>query len=105
MVVAIITGLQNKYVTNAMRRNMGRISSYDHRRFRDLKIFVANDHNFRYLNDAVEKLMDPKSTDVNPQLALSNSTMEPPNRNKTDTSNAPACIPFIGTYLSQLYQH
>ncbi|KAI3604166.1 group protein [Moniliophthora roreri] len=104
-VVAIITGLQNKYVTNAMRRNMGRISSYDHRRFRDLKIFIANDNNFRYLNDAVEKLMDSKSADVNTQSVSNNSTMEAPNKNKAETSNPPACIPFIGTYLSQLYQH
>ncbi|ESK84061.1 lte1 protein [Moniliophthora roreri MCA 2997] len=103
-VVAIITGLQSKYATMAMRRNMARISSYDHRRFRDLKIFIANDNNFRYLNDAVEKIMDPRSADANAQ-SVSNSMIEQSNRNKSEISSTPACIPFIGTYLSQLFQH
>ncbi|KAK7045447.1 Guanine nucleotide exchange factor lte1 [Paramarasmius palmivorus] len=102
-VVAIITGLQSKYVTMVMRRLIGRVTSYDQRRFRDLKLFIANDNNFMHLNEAVNRIMDIQSADA--QSGIASANMDPSGRNKNETTSSPACIPFIGTYLSQLYQH
>ncbi|KAF9256211.1 ras GEF [Marasmius fiardii PR-910] len=107
-VVAIITGLQSKLVTQAMRRSMGRLSSWDARIFRDLKLFIANTNCFQYLREAIERIMDAKPIDNGSHVppVVNGSIAEQPGKGKSNNKAVPsACIPFIGVYLSQLYQH
>ncbi|KAJ8072949.1 Guanine nucleotide exchange factor lte1 [Marasmius tenuissimus] len=107
-VVAIITGLQSKWVTQAMRRSMSRLSSWDARIFRDLKLYIANTNCFQYLREAIERIMDAKTIDPtgHSSSVVNGAHADQSGRNRGSRGTAPsACIPFIGIYLSQLCQH
>ncbi|KAG7087720.1 hypothetical protein E1B28_013666 [Marasmius oreades] len=106
-VVAIITGLQSKLVTQAMRRSINRLSKWDARIFRDLKLFIANTNCFQYLREAIERVLDAKPIDSGAHVSsvVNGSATDQPTRGRGNKTMTSGCIPFIGIYLSQLYQH
>ncbi|KAL0573822.1 Guanine nucleotide exchange factor lte1 [Marasmius crinis-equi] len=107
-VVAIINGLQSNLVAKAMQRSIARLSSWDARIFRDLKLFIANTNCFRFLREAIDRIMDAKSIDPTSHgsVIVNGTNADQPGRNRGGRGAAPsACIPFIGIYLSQLHLH
>ncbi|KAK1228344.1 Guanine nucleotide exchange factor lte1 [Marasmius sp. AFHP31] len=107
-VVAIITGLQSTWVEQAMQRSISRLSSWDARIFRDLQLYIANTNCFQYLREAIERIMDAKTIDTtgHSSSVVNGAHVDQSGRNRGSRGTAPsACIPFVGIYLSQLYQH
>ncbi|KAF9074396.1 ras guanine nucleotide exchange factor domain-containing protein [Rhodocollybia butyracea] len=100
--VAIMTGLQSDWVKKAMRKSMHRLAVWDNRLLNDFKVFTSSEDNFRHIRSAIDAINDAKpleTTSRAPSVANSGG-------NATDKTTAPtACVPFIGAYLSQLYQY
>ncbi|KAF8889083.1 hypothetical protein BD779DRAFT_1672040 [Infundibulicybe gibba] len=110
--VAIITALQSDWVNRAMRRSWNRLTAWENRMFKDLKIYTTNQDDFKYIRQTVDAIVDAKpidrsshatsvvsggGTDVHSGKSRATSEARPP---------APMnCIPFIGVYLSQLRRH
>ncbi|KIK57605.1 hypothetical protein GYMLUDRAFT_46163 [Collybiopsis luxurians FD-317 M1] len=99
--VAILTGLQSPWVGRAMNKSMHRLKEGDSRMLADLKVFTSSKDNFKHIRSAVDAINDAKPFEPSshgPSVAGSGSAAE---KNATPS----ACVPFIGTYLSQLYQY
>ncbi|KAJ3916492.1 hypothetical protein F5877DRAFT_46510 [Lentinula edodes] len=100
--VAIMTGLQSSWVTRAMRRSMNKLSIWDKRMLADLKLFTSREDNFRHIRCAVDAINDAKPFEA---TSLASSVVSAVADSVNDQPTPSACIPFVGTYLSQLYQH
>ncbi|KIY67631.1 ras GEF [Cylindrobasidium torrendii FP15055 ss-10] len=127
--VAIMSALASPTVGMAMARFWGRLSNYETRLLRDLKIFTSKDDSFKFIRAAVDAIVDAKpfegasvaannggsSTAASTAPSTSTSTSRPPTtagpsrpsgpRKSVDIGAAPpnpTCIPFIGSYLAQL---
>ncbi|KAJ3851244.1 hypothetical protein EV368DRAFT_43574 [Lentinula lateritia] len=100
--VAIMTGLQSSWVTRAMRRSMNKLSIWDKRMLADLKLFTSREDNFRHIRCAVDAINDAKPFEA---TSLASSVVSAVADSANDQPTPSSCIPFVGTYLSQLYQH
>ncbi|KJA24910.1 hypothetical protein HYPSUDRAFT_65218 [Hypholoma sublateritium FD-334 SS-4] len=110
-VTAIITALQNGWVTKAMGKQLeNRLSGIEARMYKDLKCLIANVDDFKYMRTIVDSIVDAKPLDSNNNAASIVSGGDSlSGKGKAAADNRPiipsACIPFIGVYLSQLYKH
>ncbi|KAJ3992192.1 hypothetical protein F5050DRAFT_1580010 [Lentinula boryana] len=98
--VAIMTGLQSSWVMRAMRKSMHKLTVWDNRMLTDLKLFTSGKDNFTHIRNTVNAINDAKPPEATlhapSAVSAAGSSIE----------NTPsACIPFMGTYLSQLYQY
>ncbi|KAJ3781347.1 hypothetical protein GGU10DRAFT_299762 [Lentinula aff. detonsa] len=98
--VAIMTGLQSSWVMRAMRKSMHKLTVWDNRMLTDLKLFTSGKDNFKHIRNTVNAINDAKPPEA---------TLHAPsavNAAGSSIENTPsACIPFMGAYLSQLYQY
>jgi hypothetical protein len=118
--VAIISGLSSPWVSRALKTWKG-VGKYEMRIFTDLKVYVTNAEDFKYIRQAIAdtKAQDPASvvsSDVDVRASKHKSIA-------TEPKAAAACVPFIGeelfilflfsylirlcagVYLSQLHRH
>lgn len=100
---AIITALQNSWVTKAMRKGWSRIGSYENRMFRDLKQFTSNAGDFKFMRQIVDSIVDSKPLESSHHAASVVSGGDSQNgKGKSGSDNRPvipsACIPFIGMF-------
>ncbi|KAJ3742875.1 hypothetical protein DFH05DRAFT_1262183 [Lentinula detonsa] len=98
--VAIMTGLQSSWVMRAMRKSMHKLTVWDNRMLTDLKLFTSGQDNFKHIRNTVNAINDAKPPEATlhapSAVSAAGSSIE----------NTPsACIPFMGAYLSQLYQY
>ncbi|THV03486.1 ras GEF [Dendrothele bispora CBS 962.96] len=106
--VAIITGLQSEWVTKAMRKGMSRLTLWESRMFADFKAYISNVNNYEYIRHAVDAIADAKplnSTNHTASVVSGSGDQSGKGKSGLDKPIVPACIPFIGIYLSQLHQH
>ncbi|KAK7447019.1 Guanine nucleotide exchange factor lte1 [Stygiomarasmius scandens] len=106
--VAIITGLQGEWVTRAMKKGLNKLTLWESRMFADFKVYISNVDNFKYIRRAVDAIADAKPLNSNTHAAsVVSGGGEPSGKGKSslDKPIVPACIPFIGIYLSQLNQY
>ncbi|KAF9468282.1 hypothetical protein BDZ94DRAFT_1317952 [Collybia nuda] len=109
--VAIITALQNEWVTKAMRKpSWGRVGLWEQRMFKDLKAFTTNSEDFKYIRQSIKSVIEAKTLDTNthaPSVISGGGGADTQlGKGKLERqATSPACIPFIGIYLSQLKQH
>ncbi|KAJ7153481.1 hypothetical protein C8R43DRAFT_1002180 [Mycena crocata] len=103
--VAIITGLRNPWVSQAIKSWKG-VGRWEMRVFNDLKVYVTSAEDFKYIRQAIA---DTKSQDVGSHASVVSGGDNDPRASKrksmTDHKPSSACVPFIGVYLSQLYRH
>ncbi|KAF5383915.1 hypothetical protein D9757_007421 [Collybiopsis confluens] len=98
--VAIVTGLQSEWVVRAMRKSTQRPKEWDNRMLADFKVFTSSEDNFRHIRSAVDAINDPKPFETATHApSVTGST------SAADKSTSSACVPFIGTYLSQIYEY
>jgi Gdp/GTP exchange factor required for growth at low temperatures len=124
-----MSALASPTVGMAMARFWGRLSNYEARLLRDLKIFTSKDDSFKFIRAAVDAIVDAKpfegasvaannggsSTGASTSASTAASASRPPTtsgptkasgpRKSVDIGAAPpnpTCIPFIGSYLAQL---
>ncbi|TFK72390.1 ras GEF [Pluteus cervinus] len=106
-VVAIITGLQSEWVAQATKRSWNKIGMWEKRMFNDLKSFITNSEDFKFIRRAVESIIDAKPMEAGSHASVVSSITEGPS-GRTKSIIGPvvptACIPFIGVYLSQLHR-
>ncbi|KAF7297266.1 hypothetical protein MIND_00959800 [Mycena indigotica] len=103
--VAIVAALLSPVVGQAVRWKS--IPKWEGRVFRDLKAYCTSHDDFKHIRAAIA---DTKSQDVNSSVsedsrrksATVDAGTNNPNKPKP---KSPACIPFIGVYLSQLHRH
>ncbi|KDR78279.1 hypothetical protein GALMADRAFT_245373 [Galerina marginata CBS 339.88] len=107
---AIITALQNEWVTRAMRKpGWSRIGTFENRMFRDLKQFTKPDDNFKFMRQVVDSIVDAKPLETSshaPSVVSGGDSQNGKGKANSDIrpSVPSACIPFIGIYLSQLHR-
>ncbi|KAF8970688.1 hypothetical protein BDZ97DRAFT_1694461 [Flammula alnicola] len=106
---AIITALQNEWVTKAMRKQgWSRIGIFESRMYRDLKQFTSNVDDFKFMRQVIDSIVDSKPLENSNHAASVVSGDSQSGKGKAGTDNRPAipsaCIPFIGIYLSQLHR-
>ncbi|KAJ6554514.1 hypothetical protein B0H19DRAFT_1153894 [Mycena capillaripes] len=103
--VAIISGLRNPWVTQAIKTWKG-VGRWEIRVFNDLKVYVTSADDFKYIRQAIA---DTKSQDVGSHASVVSGGDNDPRASKHKSMNThqqnSACVPFIGVYLSQLYRH
>ncbi|KAJ4480920.1 hypothetical protein J3R30DRAFT_3287494 [Lentinula aciculospora] len=99
--VAIVTGLQSSWVVRAMRKSMNKLSIGDKQILTNLKLFTSRKDNFKLIRCAVDAINDAKPFETTSHASSVVSTADSVNDQPTPS----ACIPFVGTYLSQLYQY
>lgn len=104
-VVAIIAGLQSEWVTRATRRSWNRIGMWEKRMFNDLRSFITNSEDFKFIRHAVESIVDakPLETGSHASVVSGGGGSADAQSGKGKTIIAPpiptACIPFIGKSL------
>ncbi|KAJ7042906.1 hypothetical protein C8F04DRAFT_1029796 [Mycena alexandri] len=107
--VAIISGLRNPWVTQAIKSWKG-VGRWEMRVFNDLKVYVTSAEDFKYIRQAIA---DTKSQDVGSHASVVSGGDNDPRASKRKSTTADhhvhkpssACVPFIGVYLSQLFRH
>ncbi|KAF8576992.1 ras GEF [Ramaria rubella] len=110
--VALITGLQTRWVNQAIGRHWHKLGLWEQRIFQGLKAFTSRAGEFRCIRDATAKLIDAHPLKTGPQDNVSTSG---PIGNVSSTSSKgkatemrdslSACVPFLGVYLAQLYEY
>ncbi|KAJ6531285.1 ras guanine nucleotide exchange factor domain-containing protein [Mycena capillaripes] len=103
--VAIISGLRNPWVTQAIKTWKG-VGRWEVQVFNDLKVYVTSTDDFKYIRRAIA---DTNSQDVGSHASVVSGGDNDPRASKHKSMNthqqSSACVPFIGVYLSQLYRH
>ncbi|KAJ7161005.1 hypothetical protein C8R46DRAFT_1164641 [Mycena filopes] len=107
--VAIISGLRNPWVTQAIKSWKG-VGRWEMRVFNDLKVYVTSAEDFKYIRQAIA---DTKSQDVGSHASVVSGGDNDARASKRKSTTADhhahkpssACVPFIGVYLSQLFRH
>ncbi|KAF9027864.1 ras GEF [Hymenopellis radicata] len=118
--VAIISGMNSHLVWQAMKGLWQRLSGFETRLLKDLRIFTSGEDSFKYIRHAVDAIVDAKPIEVNsraPSVISGGGTNSGahlghsgPSTGKSKSvdlgasagSASATCIPFIGIYLSQL---
>ncbi|KAJ3755760.1 hypothetical protein EV360DRAFT_49174 [Lentinula raphanica] len=98
--VAIMTGLQSPWVSKAMRKSMHKLTVWDNRMLTDLRLFTSRKDNFKHIRSAVDAINDLKPPEASAHAPSVGSAT-----GSVIDQTPPACIPFMGTYLSQLHQY
>lgn len=98
---AIITALQNDWITRAMRKpGWSRIPMFENRVYRDLKQFTVPGDDFKFVRQVIDSIVDRKPLDESTRAASVISTGDSQggkSRGATDTKAVPShCVPFIG---------
>ncbi|KAJ6464298.1 hypothetical protein C8R47DRAFT_1057447 [Mycena vitilis] len=103
--VAIISGLRNPWVTQAIKSWKG-VGRWEMRVFNDLKVYVTSADDFKYIRQAIA---DTKSQDVGSHTSVvsggDNDVRASKHKSIAEAKPNSACVPFMGVYLSQLYRH
>jgi len=109
--VSIIAGLRSDWVARAMHKSWNRVGMWENRMFQDLTAVTSPGGNFKFLRQEVEAAIEAKPIFVGPHDISAISTdgqSSTTNRKAAGDGKVqprPACIPFLGIYLSQLYRH
>ncbi|KAF8512938.1 hypothetical protein BU17DRAFT_53758 [Hysterangium stoloniferum] len=106
--VALISGLQTRWVNQAMERRWSKVGIWEQRIFEDLKRFTSRVGQFKYIRNATAALVDAQSLQTlsqdktsNASAAVSSSSSRP---RASEVRDVPSpCVPFLGAYLAQLY--
>lgn len=100
---AIITALQNEWVSKAMRKNgWSRISIHENRMYRDLKHFTAVADDFKFMRQVIDSIVDAKPVEGSGRASsvVSAGTDSQSGKGKASSDNRPVrpttCIPFFG---------
>ncbi|KDQ55934.1 hypothetical protein JAAARDRAFT_314749 [Jaapia argillacea MUCL 33604] len=102
---AIIAGLQSSWVTKAMGRSWGRIGVFEQRMFQDFKVFTTSQDDFKYMRLAVAAMGEAKPTMATTSTDLSMSGNLSDSQFPAKPQPPPACVPFLGIYLSQMSRY
>ena len=112
MLVAIIAGLKSDWVTKAMQQCTHKVGTWEQRIFNDLVEWTTSDGDFKHIRRAVDDLAEakPLPTTVQEATHLARSDVSSSAQRTRATSEGkppplPACVPFFGVYLSQLYRY
>lgn len=90
-----MTGLQSDWVQKPMRRSWNRIGMWEKRMFTDLKSFITDDGDYKFIRLAVQSIVDEASLEPRSQTPSAVSI----GKRKMTSEQAhvsSACIPFIG---------
>ncbi|KAJ7585243.1 hypothetical protein C8J56DRAFT_789163 [Mycena floridula] len=110
-VVAISSALRSDWVTAAMGRHWSRVGQWESRILNDLKQWTSSDDNFKHIHTSVSAIMESKPVEPGPRSASvvsSGDNQSGRHRAASDSKSivqSPACVPFIGIYLSQLRRY
>ncbi|KAH7913649.1 hypothetical protein BJ138DRAFT_1145718 [Hygrophoropsis aurantiaca] len=106
--VAILAGIRNEWVSKAMKRHWHRVGETETQLLHKLNQFTTAVDDFKALHEAVRAMVDAKPLNVGSHSSIiSNGATDQSSRTRTttDSKTPSACVPFIGTYLSQLYRY
>ncbi|KAA1474168.1 ras GEF [Dentipellis sp. KUC8613] len=106
--VAIIAGLHTEWVQKAMHKSWHRVNVYNVRMLKDLAQFVDSNDDFVHMRNAVDAMADWKPAgppSVSEDVASNKgSTAKSKAGSEPKPQKPPACVPFLGIYLSQLHR-
>ncbi|TFY70764.1 hypothetical protein EVG20_g2242, partial [Dentipellis fragilis] len=106
--VAIIAGLHTDWVQKAMHKSWHRVNVYNVRMLKDLAQFVDSNDDFVHMRNAVDAMADWKPAgppSVSEDVASNKgSTTKSKAGSEPKPQKPPACVPFLGIYLSQLHR-
>ncbi|KAH7928036.1 ras GEF [Leucogyrophana mollusca] len=107
--VAILAGIRNEWVVKAMKRHWNRVGETENQLLHKLTQFTTAVDDFKALHEAVTAMVDAKPMNVGSHASsiISNGATDQSSRSRTtiESKTPSACVPFVGTYLSQLYRY
>ncbi|KAF9555730.1 hypothetical protein CPC08DRAFT_765709 [Agrocybe pediades] len=106
---AIIAGLQSELVERCMRRSWHRLTLFEKRVLHDLKQFISPENDFKIMRMVVDSIIAAKPLDGASHSASVSGGDSQSGKNKASSDHSlplvpTSCIPFIGSYLSQLHR-
>ncbi|GJE92944.1 ras GEF domain-containing protein [Phanerochaete sordida] len=106
--VAILSGLDSQWVKKALRQSNAKPGIWESRMLRDLLQWTTSDGDFKHIRSTIDNLSQAKprsSTDATNTSAEAQSTARSRAASEGKPPAPPACIPFFGVYLSELYRY
>lgn len=107
--VAILAGLDSQWVKKALRQSNAKPGIWENRMLRDLQQWATSEGDFKHIRTTIDNLAEAK-----PKTSMAGDPAHPPETQSAARSRAasegkppppPACIPFFGVYLSELYRY
>ncbi|EKM52709.1 uncharacterized protein PHACADRAFT_261303 [Phanerochaete carnosa HHB-10118-sp] len=105
--VAILAGLDSHWVKRALRQSNDKPGIWESRMLRDLQQWTTSDGDFKHIRTTIDSLAEAKPG--SPDSATPNAETQSATRSRAASEGnpptPPACIPFFGVYLSELYRY
>lgn len=116
--VAIVSGLQTRWVNKAMGKKWNKVGMWEQRIFEDLKRFASREGEFKYIRNATAALIDQRplgsgvegGTISSPSVTGNSFDRDKDKEHSSSQGHSPQhqqpfCLPFLGAYLAQLYAY